>query len=143
MKSAKWLLLWWLLALVWIGVTGVGAYDAMSPLYVKKRITVTLNGVGTVRFVFSNAQAHNEIIYEMESEWAPRMAETPQAFVDQTITSPYDLFVRAHAVRLGLQFGLIALLPPLVLMGLAWFWSIRRARPALAPGDSPTHPLEK
>jgi len=143
MKSGKWLLLWLLLVLVWIGVTGVSAYNAMSPLYVKKRITVTLNGVGTVRFIFSNAQAHNEIIYEMKSEWAPRMAETPQAFVDQTITSPYDLFVRAHVARLGLKFGLIALVPPLVLMVLGWFWSIRRARSALAPRDSPAQPLEK
>jgi hypothetical protein len=143
MKSGKWSRLWLLLALVWIGVTGVSAYNAMSPLYVKKRVTVTLNGVGTVRFVFSNAQAHNEIIYEMKSEWAPRMAATPQAFVDQTITSPYDLFVRAHAIRLGLQFGLIALVPPLVLLALAWFWSIRRTRPALAPRDAPVQPLEK
>jgi hypothetical protein len=141
MKSGKWFRIGLLLVLVWIGVTGVGAYNAMSPLYVKKRITVTLNGVGAVRFVFSNAQAHNEIIYEMKSEWAPRMAESPQAFVDQTITSPYDLFVRAHTVRLGLQFGLIALVPPLALMALAWFWSIRRARSASR--DSPPQPSEK
>jgi hypothetical protein len=112
------------LRLVWkVGVAGVAIYwvclaffaqAALAPYDVKKKVTVTLGSQGKVVVIFSNAQPHNEVIYEMKTDWATRFEQQPQAYVGQSINTPYVDYVAQHRPRILMKYGVFAVAPLLL-----------------------------
>ena len=72
---------------------------------------MVLKSGGAVRFVFSNAQPHNEIIYEMKSVWIPKLETQPEIFVGQEIAKPYETYLQQHRDPLILKAFIFATLP--------------------------------
>lgn len=109
------------LRLVWkVGAVGVASYwvglaffaqAALAPYDVKKKVTVTLGSQGKVVVVFSNAQPHNEVIYEMKSDWIPRFERDARSYIGQTITEPYDNYVSHHSQVALQKYGFLAAAP--------------------------------
>jgi hypothetical protein len=84
-----------------LGATLWSAYRFMAPAWPRK--VVTLNFVvGTqTRVVYSAAQHDPEVIYDIKVEQQPRIERNPQAFHGQTLTEPYDTFIRQRWQRLA------------------------------------------
>jgi hypothetical protein len=84
-----------------LGITLWSAYRFMAPAWPRK--VVTLNFVvGTqTRVVYSAAQHDPEVIYNIKVEQQPRIERNPQAFDGQTLTGPYDAFIRQRWERLA------------------------------------------
>jgi hypothetical protein len=107
------------LSLLWLAMVAYVAREEMTPIYVKKKVTISIHGAASAGFVFSNEQPHNEIIYEMKSEWIPRLEASLEDYRGKVITTPYDtyrdkripsMFWKYMAVAVAPLLGLLALL---------------------------------
>jgi hypothetical protein len=103
-----------------LGLTLFSAHRVMAPALQRK--VVTLNFVvGTqTRVVYSAAQHDPEVIYDIKVEQQPRIERHPQAFHGQTLTEPYDAFVRQRWRRLAWTHGWAVLLALGAAVGLLW-----------------------
>ncbi len=132
MKRNGLLTFWVVLSCLWLAMVGYLAHDKISPFYVKKKVTVTINGAGAVAFIFSDGQPHNEIIYEMKSDWVPRLEAAPADYVGKVITTPYETYLTTHVVKLVGVYLIAAIVP---IVGVAAFGRVlarRRKRVARA-----------
>jgi hypothetical protein len=110
---------------VWVVAVSLLAYQALAPVLVKKRVTITMQGQGVVQLMFSNAQPHNEIVYLVKTQWTPKLEAAPQVFVGQTITLPYDTYLQEHCQAVLVRYLSIAVVP---IAGFLFFRRWRQCR---------------
>lgn len=121
-----------LLSVVWCIVWGYQAYIHIAPAVPRKVVTLTLQQLGTARFVFSAAQPENEILYEMRAILAPQMTASPERFVGLRYEQPYADFLRARVLQVW-WCALLGVAP--LLLGAVSRTRLRRLwRTATLPG---------
>lgn len=112
------------LSVFWLALVAYVAREEMTPIDVKKKVTITLNGSASAGFVFSNEQPHHEIIYEMKSEWIPRLEGSPEDYGNKLITTPYDTYRDKRISKLIWKYMVVAVSPLLGFLVLGW-WFLR------------------
>lgn len=105
-------------ALYWLALFFV-SYQEIQPIYVKKKVTLSLHGQGAFTVIFSNAQPHNEVIYDMKTTWAPRFENAVASHVGKVSQEPYDVYVREQEGRIRSKYLQFATLPMLLVL-LIW-----------------------
>ena len=106
-----------LAALLW------SAYRDIGTAWPRKVVTLHFAAGTQTRVVYSAAQHDPEVVYDVKVQQQPRIERQPQAFHGQTLTEPYDTFMRQRWQRLAWTHGL-----PALLLAAAALALVRRAR---------------
>jgi hypothetical protein len=120
MNLNGWMRLGVALSAAWFLVIGYLAYEDLSELSRIKKFKVSKEGVGEVTFVFSASQTDLEIEFDVYANLVPQLDKDPQGYSGQTITTPYDRYLRIHLAPKRSKYVKLAFLPVLGLFGLGW-----------------------
>jgi hypothetical protein len=111
MKLNGWMRLWIVLSICWSGFVSYFAYEKISPIYAKKTFEVSKDGIGKAKFIFSTAETDIDIKKRITNEIIPLIADSPENYVDKTISFPYENHLKAHASSEITFFLKLALFP--------------------------------
>lgn len=95
----------WTIAWVW------NASSDITLLLQQKIVTINIANDGSAKFIFSNAQPHHEIVYEMKSHWYPLLESNTTYFIGKTVKKPFEEYVRIKSIHLLSHFSITVLLP--------------------------------
>lgn len=127
MNLNGWIRLGIALSAAWLLVTGYLAYEDLSELTRQKIFTVSKEGMGEVTFVFSAAQTDFAIQSDIQINLVPELEKDPKGYSGQTVTTPYDSYLRLHLASKRSKYVKLAVLPVLGLWGLGYMtaWVMR------------------
>lgn len=111
--------LWVVLSCLWVLLNGVLAYKELSELYGRRTATVGMAEHGEARIVFSSEQS-SSVKDLVRTKWIPVLEANPPRYAGQTVTTPYDDYLREHSVWAVARWSAVLLGVPLAVLLLGW-----------------------
>jgi len=120
MNLNGWMRLGIAMSAAWLLVIGYSAYEDLSELSRNKKFKVSIEDVGDVTFVFSAKQTDSAIDLDIREILVPQLAKAHKLYNGQTLTVPYDDYLRLHVRPTRTKYLKLAILPILGLFALGW-----------------------